>query len=81
LVGGQVIDTIVLVDKVWVNTQAGRDTCAIYVERSPDTERIALGDSVWWQGREAYWTSESMGCVDRPIPRIGYSGVERPDEA
>lgn len=69
------------------------DTCAINVERNADSERIEVGDSVWWQGRWAMWTpqanrvsseeSERRGLkcgkdFDIQIPRVGYSGVKHP---
>lgn len=88
-VGGKVVETIVLADKVWVNTrerQSG-DECAIYVERTPESRTISNGDSLWWQGRNAYWTPRSGSMkrnppfTDRKIARIGCSGVSRPSGA
>lgn len=66
-----------------------KDTCAIYVERNQTSERIELGDCVWWQGRHAYWTPQTnrerdeadLGCgidFDIPLPRVGFSGVTHP---
>lgn len=81
MVGGKVIEVIKLEGRVWVNvrdTHYQRETCAIYVERTADAERIAVGDSLWWQGREAYWTPQTGEFEDRSIPRVGYSGVARP---
>ena len=81
MVGGVVIETIRLPERVWVNVRDRvyeRETCAIYVERTVDADSIEIGDSLWWQGREAYWTPKAGGFEDRAIPRIGYSGVERP---
>lgn len=81
MVGGTVIEVIKLRDRVWVDTRDTyypRDTCAIYVRRTHDAEQVAEGDSLWWQGSEAYWTPQTLECVDRAIPRIGYSGVARP---
>lgn len=70
------------------------DHCAIYVERTEQALRIKPGDSVWWQGGFAMWTPYSnlpsvrgkdaphqRGGVDYDIriPRIGFSGVSRPN--
>lgn len=63
------------------------DTCAIMVERNQASERIQIGDSLWWQGRSAMWTpQENCGKPDGRqgvdfdiiIPRVGYSGVKHP---
>lgn len=83
MVGGEVIEVILLPDKAWVNTRervARRrpEECAIYVERNRDAEAIRAGDSLWWQGGDAYWTPATREFADRPIPRRGYSGVRRP---
>lgn len=83
-VGGRVVETIVLPDKVWVNTRDGseRRTCAIYVERTAESRTISEGDSVWWQGGTAFWTPRSLGddppFSDKKLRRIGFSGVPRP---
>lgn len=81
MVGGTVIETIILEDKVWVNCKdkTYKDTCAIYVERNKDSEAIRVGDSIWWQGGYAMWTPQSREFADRKIERRGYSGVRRPD--
>ena len=62
--------------------------CAIYVEKNANSDRIEIGDSLWWQGRYALWTpqdarreSDGGKCgidYDIKIPRIGYSGVSHP---
>jgi hypothetical protein len=55
------------------------ERCAIYVEKSEQSQRIQIGDSIWWQGRNAYWTPQcGTQGEDIPIPRIGYSGVKHP---
>ncbi len=66
------------------------DTCAIYVERNPTSLQIEIGDSLWWQGRLAYWTPQQNRGRDRAksgvdydiaIPRVGYSGVQHPSRS
>jgi hypothetical protein len=79
-VGGKVVETIVLDDRVWVNTrepQSG-DLCAIYVERTPESRTMGEGDSLWWHGAHAYWTPTNRAFEDRKLKRIGFSGVSRP---
>lgn len=102
MVGGKVIEVCSVKDRPDVlfvdcaDKPRGRskaDTCAIYVERTPSAEKIEIGDSLWWQGRTAYWTpacnnisseeSAKRGNkggrdYDIPIPRVGYSGVKHP---
>lgn len=99
MVGGTVIEVVDLATKVYVNCvdrPRGRkkaDECAIYVERTPEAEKIEIGDAVWWQGGFAYWTpcgnrvsdqeAEKRGLkcgvsYDIKIPRVGCSGVNHP---
>lgn len=96
MIGGVVIEVIQLPDKTWINCEETDSTlkCAIYVERSRRSETIRMGDSLWWQSRNAYWTpyeyrqrrrrGESQGKAgvdyDLRLRRIGYSGVKRPEK-
>lgn len=77
-VGGKVTEVIVKENSVYIDTIDHGVKCAIYVERNDDSERVSLGDSVWWQGRSAYWSTASRTVLDRAIKRIGYSGVPHP---
>jgi hypothetical protein len=82
MVGGEVIETVKADGRVWVNCRDRtypKDACAIYVERNADAEQIAHGDGVWWQGGYAMWTPADRRFTDRKIPRIGFSGVSRPE--
>lgn len=82
MVGGKVIETIIVDDRVWVNVRDRtypKETCAIYVERNPVSEAISEGDSLWWQGRLAFWTPVGANFSDLEIPRRSYSGVARPE--
>jgi hypothetical protein len=83
MVGGVVIETIVLPEKVWVNCREkprrGRK-CAIYVERTPESRSISEGDSLWWQGEWAMWTPKNHAFEDKKLRRVGFSGVNRPNE-
>jgi hypothetical protein len=80
MVGGIVIEVIILPDKVYVDCRDARyrDTCAIHVVRNQDSETIEFGDRLWWQERWAYWTPADKNRVDVKIPRVGYSGVLHP---
>lgn len=87
-VGGKVVESIVLEDRVWVNTHDGGSgcrkmtckghTCAIYVERTPESRTISEGDSLWWQGDFAFWTPVNRAFSDYRLKRIGFSGVSHP---
>ena len=100
MVGGQVIEVCDHPEdrnRIYVNV-ADRPykrlkECAIYVERNEDSERIQIGDSLWWQGRSAFWTPQDNRVSDEEadgrgfrcgvdydiqIPRVGYSGVNYP---
>lgn len=92
MIGGKVIETIVLPDKVWVNCKERPEystTCAIYVENDARARCISEGDVVWWQGGRAMWTprrnnrANSGGKCGRDydiqLKRIGFSGVNRPE--
>lgn len=89
MVGGMVITTIEDGDRIYVNCQERRtagesqrrsrpDTCAIYVERNPDSEQVRPGDDIWWQGKWAMWTPADRRVIDKQIPRRSYSGVSPP---
>lgn len=65
------------------------EECAIYVARNEHSERIEIGDRIWWQGSVAMWTpaehakdgTHGKRCgvdYDIQIPRHGYSGVSHP---
>lgn len=83
MVGGTVIEVIKMDDRIWVNckdTQWYGDECALYLEKTECSLGIEVGDALWWQGKKAYWTANSAGAKhDVAIPRIGYSGVSRPE--
>ncbi len=95
MVGGTVIEVVDLATKVYVNC-ADRpynktEECAIYVARDDNSQKIEIGDGIWWQGNKAMWTPAANRTNDRQakkrklkcgvdydivIPRIGYSGIE-----
>jgi hypothetical protein len=93
VIGGTVSEVVWLEDRIWVEvvdpSESGRgDLCAIYVRRCTVSEEIKVGDSLWWQGGYAYWTPfreklkahmRSGFDYDLRIPKIGYSGVARPE--
>lgn len=83
MVGGIIVD-IVKVDagKWWVNcvenfVRRTPDQCAIYLD--PLGRPVDVGDTVWWQGRSAFWTPADRSLIDVKLPRIGCSGVSHPD--
>lgn len=92
--GGIVVETIICPNgRVWINTKEKeyyRSECAIYVKDSPQARCVAVGDSVWWQGNQAFWTPKDKcgkpierkdgkcNVANVVLERIGFSGVKRP---
>jgi len=58
MIGGTVIETIKLPDRIWINCveDNSESKCAIYVERNEKSETIKPSDCLWWQGANAMWT-------------------------
>ncbi len=92
MVGGKVIETVVINDRVWINCQEYLETkkkllpytCAIMVENTPKSRSVSEGDIVWWQGSRAMWTAkdksgQTIGKPDTQLRRIGFSGVKHPE--
>lgn len=94
MVGGKAIEVadvkerpgVIFVDVADRGGGRRTDTCAIYVERNSNSEKIEIGDSLWWQGGWAMWTpatyrqgSGKCGVdYDIKIPRVGFSGIKHP---
>jgi hypothetical protein len=93
MIGGTVIEVVDLATKVYINVAERPynkiETCAIYVERNENSEKIEIGDQIWWQGGFAMWTPaknrnpnlEKLKCgvdYDIQIQRVGFSGVNPP---
>ena len=93
MIGGNVIETIVQPDRVWINCQDRYgQTCAIYVTNTAKARCVSEGDLLWWQGPQARWTpacNRKPACghktcgragidYDIRLERIGCSGVARP---
>lgn len=89
MVGGIVIEVCEvkhLKDALYIDCRSREynNTCAIYVEKNFISEKIEIGDTIWWQHKYAYWTpqnSKRLLCghdYDIKIQKIGYSGVEHP---
>lgn len=90
MVGGIVIETIELEDRIWINCSDRRgQTCAIYVCKSAKSRCVSEGDSIWWHGPFALWTpafnrgkpSKEIRAnrdYDIKLDRLGCSGVSRP---
>lgn len=79
MVGGIVVDVIWHDDRIVVDcadcVNSGRG--AISLVRNADSEAICWGDSLWWQGRTAYWTPKgARQAADTPIPRTSLGGVK-----
>jgi hypothetical protein len=67
--------------RVWCMDTRSNDECCINVEPFGLGHGPAIGDSIWWQGRKAFWTPAGNKAVglgqgtswDIVIDRIGYS--------
>jgi len=86
VVGGEVVDTVVFGERVWVEVRDGTDTCTLYVDNTDAARCISPGDALWWQGENAYWTARNrkgavIGCPDFPLERVGLTGAPRPPTA
>lgn len=88
MVGGEVIETIICADAVYINCtgkegERGQE-CAVYVEDTPAAQCISEGDTVWWQSSYVFWTpkrpQDKKVIQDYNLKRIGYSGVPRPSD-
>lgn len=61
MVGGKVIEIADVPGRpeaIYVDVRDKNDTCAILVERNENSERIQIGDSLWWQSGYAMWTPQ-----------------------
>jgi hypothetical protein len=55
--------------RLWCVDRHG-DEAAVYVA---PTHEIAIGDSIWWQGRTVFWTPKDRSQTDIKVERVGYS--------
>ena len=85
MIGGTVIEIIVLEDRVWINCreEATGNVCAIYVERSNEARCVSERDTIRWEGEWASWNAKdrqgrALGKPNIQLKRIGLSGVKRP---
>ena len=91
MIGGIVLETLVVKDRVWINCveECSNSKCAIYVANDAKARCVEPGDIVWWQGGRAFWTPSSykQGTgkqgkqFEIVLQRIGFSGVKRPCQA
>ncbi len=83
MIGGTIIQIQLCENDVWLDVQDTtypKEFCAIYVARNADSERIRVGDSIWWQGKKAFWTRKDRTIIEKEIPRTSASGVSTPPE-
>ena len=71
MVGGKVSRVIIELLFVQLLVRDGNDKALIKVAKSEASEKVQPGDSIWWQGRKAYWTGGSGNEV--ALDRVGYS--------
>lgn len=91
MIGGTIIEIIELRDRFWVNCQdtVSPGQCAVFVQKTVHARCLSEGDAFWWQADKCYWTPACnmnrmavLRCgfdFDIPIPKIGFSGMPRPE--
>lgn len=80
-VGGKVINHKIFDESVYIDTDDDGCKCAIYVERDANSEKVSIGDIVWWQGERAFWTTKDRKTeVETVLTRRGFSGVPYPHD-
>lgn len=63
-------------DLVCANVQDGEDRCGIKFDAQ--SERIAVGDPIWWQGPWVFWTPQDRSRQDVKLLKLGPSGAAHP---
>ena len=58
---------------VTVGEQPYGNLQTLCVEVARTNHRLGLGDTLWWQGKYAYWTPADGSQSDVRIPRLSYS--------
>ena len=70
-----------------VDPKYPKQHCGVVLAKTQAAERIEIGDQLWWQAGNAYWSPQSPNQLidldtrrtgDIAIPKIGYSGVPHP---
>ena len=81
MVGGKVVEVATVPKRglLWVRV-ADRpykklEYCSVLVQQDAESEKIEIGDSLWWQCGMAYWTPQDRSRVDVRLKKIGGSGV------
>jgi hypothetical protein len=78
--------------KVYINCKEfGKSTseCAVFVEKDENSANVEVGDTVWWHGKNVFWTpakNREKPCKDLiagtdydvKLKKIGYSGAKHP---
>lgn len=73
MVGGRVYSINNLDDGIDFTVEDDGEYAAITLVDDANSRLIAIGDSLWWQSRTAYWTPQGEKGSDIAIPIIGYS--------
>lgn len=53
------------------DTYSDRDILAVYTK--PALSLPKVGDKIWWQCGQIFWSDQGGAFTDRAIPKIGYS--------
>lgn len=72
MIGGVIIDILTKGETtlLWCMNREN-DEGAIFVKN--EAEMPEVGDRVWWQGHQAFWTPKDERFVERVLQRVGYN--------
>ena len=78
MVGGMIIAVVKGAKKITatVGEQPYSKLNTLCVDLAPTEHDLDLGDTLWWQGKYAYWTPADHSREDVRIPRLSYSYQE-----
>jgi len=72
-VGGKVTEIKYSKNFVSVNTNDGCEYCAVNMTPNSDSFNIEIGDTVWWQSGNCFWTKKDGSNCEVKIKKVGYS--------
>lgn len=76
MVGGKISKITNLPSKLilqCVDNIRPHETTSVTIERSELSDKITIGDQLWWQNKKVFWSSQDKKYQDHPFNKIGYS--------
>tara|TARA_R110000796_G_C14337915_1_gene409963 strand:- start:11 stop:274 length:264 start_codon:yes stop_codon:yes gene_type:complete len=83
MIGGIVKETNTIKEGVEIVVEDEGELLSVEVKVTAESRSVSEGDSIWWQGRKAYWTPRNKygriqgNASDIQLYRIGYSRIPR----